>query len=208
MTTERPVLLPETSNIPADAFGPSPSQTVGPYFHQGLIHGFQGHQSAVGHVTVDPFSAEAGGVPGERIRLTGQVFDGDGVVIPDALIEVWQADAFGQYVHGPDAVFTGFARTHTRTPEARYEVHTIKPGAVSGGAPKLWLWVGMRGLLTHLYTAVYFSDEDNRTDPLLAAVPEARRSTLIARRQELPAGVTYAFDLRMQGEGETVFFTP
>ena len=87
-------------------------------------------------------------------------------------------------------------------------MHTIKPGAVPGEAPKLWLWVGMRGLLTHLYTAVYFSDEDNRTDPLLAAVPEARRSTLIARRQELPAGVTYAFDLRMQGEGETVFFTP
>ncbi|GHF45345.1 protocatechuate 3,4-dioxygenase alpha subunit [Deinococcus metalli] len=208
MTTERPALTPETSNIPEGAFGPSPSQTVGPYFHQGLIHGFQGHHSAAGHVTVDPVSAEAGTVPGERIRVTGQVFDGDGVAIPDAMLEVWHADAAGRYVQQPGAAFTGFARTHTRTPDARYEVQTIKPGAAPGEAPRLWLWVGMRGLLTHLYTAVYFSDEDNSTDPLLATVPEARRSTLIARRQDRPGGATYVFDLRMQGEGETVFFTP
>ncbi len=202
-------LTPETSNIPAEAFGPSPSQTVGPYFHQGLIHGFQGNQSVAGHMTVDPFSAEASGVPGERIRLTGRVLDGDGEAVPDALIEVWQADADGRYPAGSRAAFGGFARAHTRTPEARYEVHTIKPGAAAADeAPRLLLWVGMRGLLTHLYTVVYFSDEDNRHDRLLAQVPEIRRPTLIARRQDTPGGATYTFDLRMQGPEETVFFTP
>ena len=209
MTTEQDRLTPETSNIPAGCFGPSPSQTVGPYFHQGLIHGFQGYESAAGHVTVDPFSAEAQGVPGERIRLTGRVLDGDGAAIPDALIEVWQADAGGRYPADPGAVFSGFARTHTRTPDARYEVHTIRPGAAAQDeSPRLLLWVGMRGLLTHLYTVVYFSDGDNRPDALLAQVPEARRHTLIARRQDAPGGVTYTFDLHMQGERETVCFTP
>ncbi|WP_412027555.1 protocatechuate 3,4-dioxygenase subunit alpha [Deinococcus yunweiensis] len=202
---ERPALSPETSNIPAGAFGPSPSQTVGPYFHQGLINGFQGYTSAVGNHTMTRPDA---GVPGEPIRVTGHVLDGDGVAVPDAMIEVWHADAAGHHVREPDAAFTGFARAHTRTPDARYELHTIRPGAVPGEAPKLWLWVGMRGLLTHLYTAVFLSDEDNSADPLLAAVPEPRRATLIARRQDTPGGVTYVFDLHMQGEAETVFFTP
>ncbi|MFC4455425.1 protocatechuate 3,4-dioxygenase subunit alpha [Deinococcus sonorensis] len=202
-------LTPEDSNIPDGAFGPSPSQTVGPYFHQGLVHGFQGYERTAGTVLVDPFSVEAQGVPGERIRLTGHVLDADGEVIPDALIEVWQADASGRYPTDPDAAFSGFARTHTLTADARYEVHTIKPGAAGpDAAPRLLLWVGLRGLLTHLYTVVYFSDEDNSRDAVLRDVPEARRPTLIAQRLDAPGGVTYTFDLRLQGEGETVFFTP
>ena len=209
MTTERPALSPQASNIAPDNFGPSPSQTVGPYFHQGLIHGFQGYEAAAGHLLVDPFSVEAQGVPGERIRFTGRVLDADGVVVPDAMIEVWQADAAGRYPTDPEAEFSGFARTHTRTPEGRFEVHTIKPGGAGPlEAPRLLLWVGMRGLLTHLYTVVYFSDEDNSRDALLSSVPASRRSTLIAQRQDLPGGVTYSLDLRMQGDGETVFFAP
>lgn len=209
MTIEATKLTLDTSNISPDNFGPSPSQTVGPYFHQGLIHGFQGYETVAGHVVVNPFSVEGQGVPGERIRLIGRVLDGDGVVIPDAMIEVWQADASGHYPADPDAEFSGFARAHTRTPDASYEVHTIKPGAAGPDeAPRLLLWVGMRGLLTHLYTVVYFSDEDNSRDLLLADVPEPRRQTLVARRQDAPGDVTYVFDLRMQGENETVFFTP
>lgn len=207
--TERPPLRPERSNISPGHFGPSPSQTVGPYFHQGLVHGFQGQERAAGTVVVDPFGVAARSVPGERIRLSGQVLDGHGAVIPDAIIEVWQADAHGQYPTDPDAEFGGFARAHTRTPDARYEVHTVKPGAAGpDAAPRLLLWVGMRGLLTHLYTVAYFSDEDNRRDAVLNAVPPERRHTLVAQRQDAPGGVTYTFDLRMQGEDETVFFTP
>ncbi len=202
-------LTPDTSNIAPDNFGPSPSQTVGPYFHQGLIHGFQGYDTAAGNIAVSPSGVEAQTVPGERICLTGRVLDGDGAVIPDAMIEVWQADASGQYPVDPDASFGGFARTHTRTPDARYEIQTIRPGAASPDeAPRLLLWVGMRGLLTHLYTVVYFSDEDNSRDLLLAGVPEARRQTLLAQRQDTPGSLSYVFDLRMQGDNETVFFTP
>lgn len=202
----RPALTPEGSNITPDIFGPSPSQTVGPYFHQGLIPEFQG---VGGRLTVDPLGAGMQGVPGERIRLTGRLFDADGEEIPDAMIEVWQADEAGHYPEGAGAGFSGFARTHTRTPGARYEIDTVRPGAAAPDeAPRLWLWAGMRGLLTHLYTAVYFSDQDNGGDALLAQVPEHRRSTLIAERLDGPGIAAYTFDLYMQGERETVFFTP
>lgn len=211
MTTERTPLAADTSNISADAFGPTPSQTVGPYFHQGLIRGFQGLEAGVGAATFSETGQIETGqtVPGERIRLTGRVLDGDGAPVPDAIVEVWQADASGVYPRDPAATFGGFARAHTRTPDARYEVQTLRPGAAGPGeAPRLLLWVGMRGLLTHLYAVVYFGDQDNSGDALLNALPEARRSTLVAQRHDAPGGVTYTFDLRMQGEGETVFFTP
>lgn len=192
-------LTDEASNL-AGVFGLSPSQTVGPYFHQGLADHFQGLRSAVGNEMVRP------GVEGERITLRGRVLDGDGQPIEDAMIEVWQADAAGKYADTAEALFHGFGRTHTRTEGHVYELHTIKPGAAHGYAPRLNVWLGMRGLLTHLITFIYFSDEDNRHDPLLNAVPEARRSTLIARRNETPDGVVYHFDFHMQGEQETAFF--
>lgn len=205
MTSEPHVpLSPQDSNIPEGAFGPTPSQTVGPYFHQGLVD-FQGLTGLLGDRTVEPGSD----VPGERITLTGRVLDGDGRPVEDALIELWQADAGGTYARSADAPFPGYSRTHTRTPGHSYRVHTVKPGSAGPGlAPRLNVWLGMRGLLTHLLTAVYFSDEDNSADPLLALVPGERRHTLIARREDTPDGPVYRFDIRLQGEDETVFFAP
>lgn len=196
-----PRLKDEDSNL-AGVFGPSPSQTVGPYFHQGLADHFQGLRSAVDFTMVPP----GADVKGERITLTGFVFDGDGQPVEDAMIEVWQPDADGNFSTASDAPFHGFGRTHTRSADFSYTLHTLKPGGAAGGAPKLAVWLGMRGLLTHLITFIYFSDEDNSGDPYLNAVPEPRRHTLIAQRHDTQGGTLYRFDFRMQGKDETAFF--
>lgn len=188
----------------------TPSQTVGPYFAYGLTaeqYGYPHTQIASGRMA-DEATA------GERIRLIGRVLDGAGVAIPDAMIEVWQADAAGRY---PDArgakgnaAFTGFGRQGTGTdPDNRFVFDTVKPGRVDADqAPHLTLIVFMRGLLSHAYTRAYFSDEAaaNATDPVLAAVPAERRATLIAERVEGASPPTYRFDIHMQGDRETVFF--
>lgn len=201
-TPPRPEALnPETSNL-TGVFGPSPSQTVGPYFHQGLADHFQGLRSAIG-----PDLLDGRDVPGERIILRGHVLDGDGNTVEDALIEVWQADSHGQYAQTPTAAFPGYGRTHTRAAGHEYTLRTIKPGPTAPGhAPRLHVWLGLRGLLTHLVTAVYFSDDDHSTDPLLNAVPEHRRATLIARRRDTPGGTEYHLDFHLQGPHETAFF--
>jgi protocatechuate 3,4-dioxygenase, alpha subunit len=185
----------------------TPSQTVGPFFAYALTPTQYGYNFAgiAGPQMVDEK------VQGERIRITGQVLDGDGVPVPDAMIEVWQADATGRY---PDASrqdgFTGFGRVGTGTnPQNRFWFDTIKPGATPDGqAPHLNVVVFMRGLLSHLYTRIYFSDEDalSTSDPVLNSVDEARRQTLIAKREETLAGTVYRFDIHMQGASETVFF--
>ena len=185
----------------------TPSQTVGPYFAYTLTPEQYGYHftNLAGPQMVD----EA--IEGERIRVTGQVLDGEGAPISDAMIEVWQADASGQY---PDASsadgFTGFGRTGTGTdPQNRFWFDTIKPGALPDGqAPHLNVMVFMRGLLSHLYTRIYFSDEKtaNAGDPVLGSVDEKRRQTLIAKREETPGGTVYRFDIHMQGRSETVFF--
>ena len=185
----------------------TPSQTVGPYFAYALTPTQYGYNftGIAGPQMVDEK------VQGERIRVIGQVFDGEGVPVPDAMIKLWQADAAGRY---PDASrqdgFTGFGRVGTGTdPRHRFWFDTIKPGAtLDGQAPHLNVMVLMRGLLSHLYTRIYFSDEDvlNASDPVLGSVEETRRQTLIARRDETPAGTVYRFDIHMQGTSETVFF--
>jgi protocatechuate 3,4-dioxygenase alpha subunit len=192
----------------------TPSQTVGPYFSYGLtpeIYHYA-YRSAVGDRLVQS------GTEGQRIRIEGRVLDGNGEPVPDAMIEVWQANAHGRYNHPADERrdnlldpdFKGFARTGTGVdPGKRFIFDTIKPGAVGDGqAPHLNLIVFMRGLLSHLYTRVYFSDEAeaNAADPVLATVPEERRHTLIAQRDEAPGGIVYRIDIHMQGPGETVFF--
>lgn len=190
--------------------GQTPSQTVGPYFAYGLTpeqYGYPFASLAHGH-TVDEDTE------GERIRVVGRVFDGEGKPVNDAMIEIWQADAQGRYAHPadpnrPNAKFTGFARTGTGTdPQHRFLFETIKPGGRDGHAPHINVIVFMRGLLTHAYTRIYFADESaaNAADPVLQAVPEARRKTLLAERAEGTAGTVYRFDIRMQGEDETVFF--
>ncbi|MGH6903547.1 MAG: protocatechuate 3,4-dioxygenase subunit alpha [Geminicoccaceae bacterium] len=189
----------------------TPSQTVGPFFAYGLTPEQYGY----------PFRSLAGSsladddTPGERIRIAGRVLDGDGVPVPDALIEIWQADALGRYAHpadrrGSNLRFTGFGRCGTGTdPENRFTFDTIKPGAIGDGqAPHINVVVFMRGLLCHVHTRIYFADEAeaNARDPVLASVEEARRHTLIAARETTPAGTVYRLDLHLQGPDETVFF--
>ena len=194
--------------------GQTPSQTVGPFFAYGLAPEQYNY----------PFRSIAGGVmagddtAGTRIRVIGQVFDGAGERVPDALIEIWQANAHGRYNHPADSRqdnrldpdFKGFGRFGTGTrPDNAFVFDTVKPGSVDGRqAPHLNVCVLMRGLLLHAYTRIYFADEAeaNAADPVLRSVPAERRDTLIARRDDHLPGTVYRFDIRMQGERETVFF--
>src|SRR3954463_8950895 len=189
--------------------GPTPSQTIGPFFAVGLRPGW-------------PDLAE-GATAGERIVVEGRVIDGDGQAVPDAMLEIWQADAQGRYP-GPGGAlpqndgqaqndapaFRGFGRVLT-APAGEYRFTTIKPGRVPGPgdvlqAPHLNLIIFARGLLRQLTTRIYFADEPaTETDPILATVSDpAARRTLLARRE---AGTArYRFDVILQGEGETAFF--
>jgi protocatechuate 3,4-dioxygenase, alpha subunit len=189
----------------------TPSQTVGPFFAYGLTPAQYGYPfgALVSSVLVDDER------PGKRIRIVGRVLDGQGGPVPDAMIEIWQADAEGRYAHpadrrGSNLRFQGFGRCGTGTdPENRFVFETIKPGPIGDGqAPHVNLILFMRGMLSHVYTRIYFDDEPeaNARDPVLASVEEARRHTLIATRQTSPADAVYCFDLRMQGPDETVFF--
>ena len=181
--------------------GQTPSQTVGPYFAYGLAaqqYHYPGVQ--VADATIGP-EGTAG-----RIRVLGNVYDGAGAAIRDALIEVWQADAAGLY--GAEG-FKGFGRCGTGThPDGCFGFETIKPGRDGAAAPFLTLAVFMRGLLSHVFTRAYFDDEAaaNAADPVLAETPASRRATLIAVRQKDAGLPTYRFDIHMQGERETVFF--
>jgi len=187
----------------------TPSQTVGPYFAYGLAPEQYGYQQTLTSIAGSQMAE--GDIEGQRIRVEGQVFDGNGNVISDALIEIWQADSLGRYSHpsdprGSNSTFKGFGRCGTGTdPRNRFWFDTIKPGAVSpGDAPHLNVIVSMRGMLLHAFTRIYFSDEPaNATDKVLNAVPAERRDTLIATRHD---GGVYRFDIHMQGETETVFF--
>jgi protocatechuate 3,4-dioxygenase alpha subunit len=168
----------------------TPSQTVGPYL-------------AIGLPWADGPDVVPEGTPGE-ILIWGTVFDGAGATIPDALIETWQADADGRFDHPDDprgAVtgFRGFGRCPTDA-DGSYAIRTILPGALPGQAPHIDVSVFARGLLHRVVTRIYFADDPE--DPVLASVPEERRSTLIAT----PSGGGYRFDVRLQGAGETVFF--
>ena len=191
--------------------GLTPSQTAGPYFAYGLTpgqYGYQGNGPAGSNLLVE-------GIKGKPIRIEGRVFDGEGIVIIDAMLEIWQADSDGKYPGGPDqrgdnSAFAGFGRVGTGTdPENRFFIDTIKPGQVDEKqAPHLNVVVFMRGLLTHVCTRIYFSDESdaNDADPVLQMVPAERRQTLIAQREETSGIPVYRFDIHMQGDKETVFF--
>ena len=191
--------------------GITPSATVGPFFLFGLVPSTYGGHDIIGNNLV---TADASG---ERIRIEGRVTDGDGVPVPDALLEIWQADAAGRYAHPadtralPNAAFKGFGRSATDS-EGRFWFETIKPGAVPGPnglmqAPHIAVNLFSRGILKQMVTRIYFSDEAaNAADPVLRLVPDDRRQTLIAKREEHGNQPTYRFDIRMQGEDETVFF--
>jgi protocatechuate 3,4-dioxygenase, alpha subunit len=174
------------------------SQTVGPFFHFGLTANEQ-----LG--TIAPPD-----VPGEPIRLRVCVRDGAGDPVPDAMIELYQADAAGRYPDAADSsAFTGFGRLPTGS-DGCCTFRTIKPGAVQVNemeqAPHVNVCLLARGLLRQIYTRIYFTDDPAlATDPVLALVPEGRRATLLAEPSSNDAGV-WDFVIRMQGNGETVFF--
>jgi protocatechuate 3,4-dioxygenase alpha subunit len=191
--------------------GITPSQTVGPFFKYGLTpDGKYDWNDAFTSNLVTPDTS------GERIRVEGRVLDGDGAPVPDAMLEIWQADAQGRFSDPqdkralPNSTFKGFGRCGTDA-NGSYAFDTIKPGTVPDPdgkpqAPHILLAVFARGMLLHLYTRIYFDGEGaNAADPVLALVPADRRSTLIATRKA-GAGSAYHFDVRLQGDNETVFF--
>jgi protocatechuate 3,4-dioxygenase, alpha subunit len=181
---------------------PTPSQTVGPFFNIGLPD--EGRSELL--------ARDAEGA----LRLEGTVLDGEGEPVGDALIEIWQANRAGRYAHPEDTReevpleegFRGFGRCETDG-SGRYWFVTVKPGPVPAPrrgtqAPHIEVSVFARGLLKRLATRMYFPDEQeaNEADPVLASVAPERRSTLVAREDD---GVL-RFDIRLQGDGETVFF--
>ncbi|ENV72344.1 protocatechuate 3,4-dioxygenase alpha chain [Acinetobacter johnsonii ANC 3681] len=195
----------------------TPSQTGGPYVHIGLLP-----QQANIKVFENNFNNQLvkENTLGERIRLEGQVFDGLGLPLRDVLIEIWQADANGVYPSAADiqgkAVdpnFLGWGRTGADFETGFWSFNTIKPGAVPGRkgttqAPHIALIIFARGINIGLNTRVYFEDEAeaNAQDPVLKGIEWApRRQTLIAKREERDGEVVYRFDIRIQGEDETVF---
>jgi protocatechuate 3,4-dioxygenase, alpha subunit len=191
--------------------GITPSQTVGPFFAPALTPGknYPWRQP----IGSDLITADASG---QRILIEGRVFDGEGAPVDDAMIEIWQADAAGRYAHPtdrqrPNVKFIGFGRAGTDD-QGRFSFNTIKPGAVAGPdgkpqAPHIAVAVFARGLPRHCYTRIYFADEaGNADDPILALVPADRRGTLIANREGKDGSPVYVFDVRLQGENETVFF--
>jgi protocatechuate 3,4-dioxygenase alpha subunit len=181
---------------------PTASQTVGPYLHIGLVW-----------LTIDHLAAPD--CAGQHLKIEGHVVDGDGRPVPDALVEIWQANAHGKYAHPEDAGkapptpgFRGFGRVPTDA-DGRYRFFTVKPGPVAdpqGGlqAPHLLVSVFMRGLLKRLVTRMYFPDEPaNGNDRVLRIVPAERRGTLVAHAitsEELK------WNIVLQGNDETVFF--
>ncbi|ACB66523.1 protocatechuate 3,4-dioxygenase subunit alpha [Burkholderia ambifaria] len=189
----------------------TPSQTVGPYFAYGLCpQQYDYDLKSLFTPTIATPDAE-----GEHVLLVGQVFDGDGNVVGDAVLEFTQVDGAGRYPASRDDIaksgFTGFARVGTGTdPQNRFVVPTVKPGRIAADeAPHINVTVMMRGILTHAFTRVYFDDEAaaNAADPVLNLVPAERRATLVAKRDAQPGRpVVYRFDIRMQGPDETVFF--
>jgi protocatechuate 3,4-dioxygenase, alpha subunit len=186
---------------------PTPSQTVGPFFHLALDR-------------PDWADLAADRPQGERILIEGRVTDGDGAPVADAFLELWQANAAGRYAHPDDTrtekpldpSFRGFGRVSTAA-DGSFRFATIKPGAVPGRgnalqAPHIAVAVFARGLLKQLYTRIYFADEAmNESDPVLLSVDDpAARRTLLARRDEAAPTPTYRFDIVLQGDGETAFF--
>ena len=212
-------------NLSPEIFGQTPSQTVGPFFHYGLP--WKGGADLVGaselgarpelfppeHYILN-FSLPRGAVAGEPVEINGRVLDGDGKPVPDAMIEIWQANAAGRY-YGPDPRtdppldpnFIGFGRSSTGD-DGAYRFRTVRPGPVPGPgnhlqAPHIAIGVFGRGLLKRLTTRLYFEGApENAEDPILTLVPQGRRDTLIAKR----AGDAWRFDIILQGDGETVFF--
>jgi len=180
--------------------GLTPSATVGPYL-------------AIGLTWADGVWAAAEGTPG-GCWIRGRVVDGAGAVVPDAMVETWQADPDGGFPSPDDPRgaasypgFRGYARAQTSTGE--FAIYTLKPGRLPDGegglqAPHIDVSLFARGLLDRVVTRIYFADEAdaNAEDAVLRTVPADRRDTLLAT----PVADGYRFDIDLQGDRETVFF--
>ncbi|KPA20738.1 Protocatechuate 3,4-dioxygenase alpha chain [Shimia sp. SK013] len=194
----------------------TPSQTAGPYVHIGLAPGAAGfdiYKNELGRDIAGP------NAKGERIRVEGVVIDGTGSPIKDVMLETWQANSDGVYAHPEhdgevEAGFSGWGRVITDFDTGEWGFDTVKPGAVMGRngqrmAPHITLWIVARGINVGLNTRAYFDDEAeaNAADPVLNVIEwERRRATLIAKRSERDGQIVYRFDIKLQGEDETVFF--
>lgn len=183
----------------------TPSQTAGPYVHIGLAPaqaGFEIFERNFGHVIEGK---------GARIRIRGKVIDGTGTPIHDVLVETWQADAQGSFT---DPDFRGWARCPSDFQTGEWVIETVRPGAAANVdgrtlAPQINFWIVARGINIGLSTRMYFPEEAeaNAADPVFVKVLPHRRATLLAAAGEIVDGVQeYRFDIRVQGEGETVFF--
>lgn len=196
----------------------SPSQTAGPYVHIGTNPNWV---EITGIWTRDLGLAIVGPeTRGERIVVEGQIRDGAASPVRDALVEIWQADADGLYpspaeTRGTaDPHFAGWARQAVSPDAGTFRFETIRPGAVPFPdgrlqAPHITVWIVARGINTGLHTRLYFEDEAaaNAADPLLSRIAEpARRATLVASRSERDGMPVFSFDIRLQGDQETVFF--
>jgi len=180
------------------------SQTVGPFFK-------------IGFDWLNLNDLTGPGVTGERVTFSGVVLDGDAKPVPDAVLEIWQANSAGKYAHPDDTQekpveygFKGYGRIPTDD-QGRFQFTTIKPGQVPGPdgkpqAPHIVVSVFARGLLRRLVTRIYFPDEpSNAADFALNQVEPARRGTLIAKKSGAQAGAL-EWNVILQGADETVFF--
>lgn len=186
----------------------SASQTAGPYVHIGCMPTYAGNAGAYDlEIGTSPI---ADGAKGEVIEITGEVIDGTGWALRDAMLESWQPDAAGKFPgqDGADPKVTGFCRFAVDAETGKFTLRTVKPGAVAarGGAmqaPHISLWIVARGINIGLQTRIYFEDEDNAADPLLNRIEQKPRvDTLIAKKS---AEGQYSFNVVLQGDRETVF---
>lgn len=186
----------------------TPSQTAGPYVHIGCTPNF----AEITGVYGQDLGAEmkTGPVKGEEITIVGHIFDGTGMAIRDAMIEIWQADADGSVPPG-DPNFTGWGRCPVNMETGLFRFDTVKPGKIPYldgqlQAPHITVWIVARGINIGLHTRLYFDDETeaNASDPILSKIEHQDRvKTLMAKGQE---DGTYSFDIHLQGEHETIFF--
>jgi protocatechuate 3,4-dioxygenase alpha subunit len=191
-----------------DMLSETASQTAGPFVHIGLMPTHAGNAGALAQeVGTTPI---ADGADGQIIEITGSVFDGTGWPLRDVVIESWQPDANGRFPGeaGADSAVSGFARFAPDPETGSFTLRTVKPGAVAMAdgrmqAPHISLWIVARGINAGLQTRVYFADEDNSADPLLARIEQRPRVATLIARAEGPG--RYRFDIRLQGADETVF---
>jgi protocatechuate 3,4-dioxygenase, alpha subunit len=188
---------------PEPGIGPTPSQTVGPFFHDALLDGDRSELVSPDHP--------------KAVRIEGTVYDGAGEPVSDAMVEIWQANGAGRYNDHADnredlpldEGFSGFGRSGTDA-GGRFSFVTVKPGPAplpDGGmqAPHIMVSVFARGLLKRVVTRIYFPDEEeaNAADPVLSSIEDPKpRETLIARVE----GDALRFDIHLQGENQTAFF--